>query len=137
MTKQTKGSYWIDFEKELVGEEGEQISLTAIISPDIREVLKEVVVAETSKDMSISIGNSQVNFQRYLVKKLIYSEIREDYKDFLFSKDLIDNGKITFTFEELETAQMVQEKIRGSFYYVLKTILSCGVKTRTIFEKRE
>jgi plasmid rolling circle replication initiator protein Rep len=72
-------------------------SVVLTMKPNFRKTMKKFVVDSKETDASISLGGDiKKNYKRYLVKEEVKDVL--DGGEILYSKDIIDTGKISLTF---------------------------------------
>lgn len=97
--------------------EGSNGTLTLSISDNFREWLNLLVVK--TKTSSIYL-NSETTVDRYLILKHIRQNL-SDIGQLLFSKDIIENGKITLNVSDLQNALEIKEGVEQSVTKVFES----------------
>lgn len=111
--------------------DGEHLILEIFITPELKEVLKEVTIDElTEVNLSYLLDQS---FKRYKIKSVINRGLYNQHKEILFFKKLIDNRKIKLKVRTDKQAKSIlmglQQTLREltTIYYNLQVKLEIRV----------
>ena len=121
------GKYKINFFGKFT-DETEKLELTIVIDNNLKDVLKKCIstVRTGFKDSRVNLGYNQegnnefFNFKRYLIRTPMNNIFSNNNAfDLLFSKEIIESGKVTLNFLTYEQ----RNNLKTNFKSVIKTLL--------------
>lgn len=138
-TKENKIIKEIDLLKAItktsLSKNGESINLKIIYNNELLNVIRKVIIPEvmnfrlsTAHNYNPEDNPFSKTESRYKVKKVIYSVLNFDYRDCLFIKSFIDNGKYTFKFEDFNTLQNFLISFRKNLNELLKSYFTLEIE---------
>jgi len=129
MTKQTKTEKNYSFKLGTIASENENLwlNLEVEVTPDLKNLLRSVAVcSQEPVKAAFNLGNaddgSQVtqSLQRYKVKKIVYASLKDENRDLLFVKELLDTGKMQIPITDIHKVEEVYNCFRNMIAEIIK-----------------
>ena len=120
--------YKVKFKTEYdeVDADGEFIKLTIQISDELKSILKK---SSIMGDVPVRIGISSmdsskvVDIIRYKVKTVINNTLETVSRDLLFSKSLVNEGKISINILDVNKVLYIIERVKSGIRMLLETVI--------------
>lgn len=129
------GNYKIRCKAIFDNSDDNKIFLEISFSDDAFNLIKQTK-SETNKEIvnySINNGIDLINLKRYRIKDWLYSALYGDnFREILFTKDLIDNGKVLIPFVSVQKIESVISGIKSHFRTIIETMLKVKRIDQTI-----
>ncbi len=123
--------YKVSFQTDYSDDNGEFIELSVQIANELKQVLKKNSISEVSqvKIGRNSYGEGFNTYDRYKIKTVINNALSSNTRDLIFLKELVDHGKMTFRFEDIDRVLNVIECIKTGIRQLIE--FTVGVENLT------
>lgn len=129
------GNYRAQFSTKFKAKDSDKIFVSMEISDDLRDLIKSVCLQEVMNfDFLIGEGATVV-MKRYKVKRWVYSSLNSNYRNCVFSQNLIDTGKDEFAFDDAERLESFLHYAKENLRDVVRIIEKwVNLKQTVVFE---
>lgn len=114
------GTYKVNFKTRFDLKTDDFIYLDINISEDLKELLKSVCIMD---EEVVPIQRHGLSIDRYKVKSWLFNSLYSSEKDFLFTKDLLENAEVSLKFQNTDMILTMVRGIKEGVKEVINNIL--------------
>lgn len=116
----TIGTFVVNFKTHFDLKSDDFIYLDIDMTEDLKELLQSVCLMEDTLGSFTRYDNQR---KRYKVKSWLYNSVYSEEREFLFEKELLDNGKVTLKFTNTDAILKVVRGFKEGIKNVIDNIM--------------
>ena len=123
-SEKPSAKYMMNIKRSFDRAKSEYIILKITVSEELRQLLKSAAIDEDTEE-SLRLGEINMNFQRYKVKKWVYSALSYSaYKTLIFHKQFLDEGEIRVEFDSVRVLDEFLTSLKQNVKTIIQTMLN-------------
>jgi hypothetical protein len=123
-SEKSSTKYMINIKRSFDRARSEYIILKITVSEELRQLIKSAAIDEDTEE-SLRLGEIDMKFQRYKVKKWVYSALSySNYKALIFHKHLLDESEIMLEFDSVRVLDEFLTSLKQNVKTIIQTILN-------------
>ena len=115
------GKYKISFKTLFDNNNSNYIVLKVSLSHDLRQLIMSTIL-DDEVEYNLYNGSEEIALKRYKVKRWVFSSLNRNYRDSLFSKQLLDTGEAEFKFTSVLYLDDFMRQLKSNTKLLLQTI---------------